>query len=224
MKKSIFSFLLLLISVTTYAGDKLVIDKLLYSTSDLSGSTKPRLDANGKACALLKVSYHEKMTFEGNVVGEVIYNKGEYWVYLTEGSYMLTLKAEGKDPLQLNFRDYNLKSANSKCTYLLTFHMKEYEELKDYELISGPKLKRYNPAMFQSPFKSDAIRMATYLKEKGDGYEDSIECSVIGIKEDGKIVRYAVIYGPDDEELMAAIVEVTEAPYFDVKIFEIKNK
>lgn len=211
---------MLFISLASYAGDKLVIDKLLYSTSDLSGSTKPRLDANGKACALLKVSYPEKMSFEGNVVGDVIKMKGEYRVYLTEDSYLLTIKAEGKDPLLLNFRNYNLKSAVSKGTYLLTFLMEEYEELKEYEMISGPKLKRYNPALFQSPFKSDAIRMAAYLKENGDVYEDSIECSIIGIKEDGKIVRYAVIYGSDDEELMAAIVKVTEAPYFDVKILK----
>ena len=224
MKKVLLAYLMLFISLASYAGDKLVIDKLLYSTSDLSGSTKPRLDANGKACALLKVSYPEKMSFEGNVVGDVIKMKGEYWVYLTEDSYLLTIKAEGKDPLLLNFRNYNLKSAVSKGTYLLTFLMEEYEELKEYEMISGPKLKRYNPALFQSPFKSDAIRMAAYLKEKGDGYEDSIECSIIGIKEDGKIVRYAVIYGSDDDELMAALVKVTEAPYFDVKIFEIKNK
>lgn len=223
MRKSIICFLLLLMSIISYAGDKLVIDKLLYSTSDISGSTKPRLDANGKVCALLKVSSRDKLIFEGNVVGDVANKNGEYWVYLTEGSYLLTIKAEGKDPLKLNFRDYNLKGAVSKGTYLLTFHMKEYDELKEYELISGPKLKRYNPALFQSFFKSDAVKMATYLKEKGDGYEDSIECSVIGIKEDGKIVRYAVIYGSDDEELMAAIVGVTEAPYFDVKIFEIKK-
>ena len=223
MRKSVFSFLLCLMSMSSYAGDKLVIDKLLYSTSDISGSTKPRLDANGKACALLKVSSHDKLIFEGNVVGDVANNNGEYWVYLTEGSYMLTIKAEGKDPLKLNFRDYNLKCAVSKGTYLLTFHIREYDVIDDYELISGTPLKRYNPTLFQSPLKNDAVKIAKYLKEKGDGYEDSINCTVIGIKEDGQIVRYAVIYDSTDDESMAILTAAYEGGYFDVKIFEIKK-
>lgn len=223
MIKSIFGFLLLLLSVTTYAGDKLVIDKLLYSTSDISGSTKPRLDANGKACALLKVSSHDKLIFEGNVVGDVANKNGEYWVYLTEGSYLLTIKAEGKDPLKLNFRDYNLKGAVSKGTYLLTFHIREYEVIDDYELISGTPLKRYNPTLFQSPFKSDAVRMAKILKEKGDGYKDSIDCTVIGIKEDGEILRYAVIYDSTDDEVNAILNVASEGGPFDAKIYEFKK-
>lgn len=211
-------------SITSYAGDKLVIDKLLYSTSDISGSTKPRLDANGKACALLKVSSPDKLIFEGNVVGDVANKNGEYWVYLTEGSYLLTIKAEGKDPLKLNFRDYNLKGAVSKATYLLTFHIREYEVIDDYELISGTPLKRYNPTLFQSPFKTDAVRMAKILKEKGDGYEDSIDCTVIGIKEDGQIVRYAVIYDSTDDELNAMLNVASEGGPFDAKIYEYKKK
>lgn len=224
MKKRLLAYLMLFTSLASYAGDKLVIDKLLYSTSDLSGSTKARFDANGKACALLKVSSHDKLVFEGNIVGDVANKNGEYWVYLTEGSYLLTIKAEGKDPLQLNFRDYNLKSAVSKGTYLLTFHIKEYEVIDDYELISGTPLKRYNPTLFQSPFKSDAVRMAKYLKEKGDGYEDSIECTVIGIKEDGQVVRYAVVYDSTDDELNAMLNVASESGPFDAKIYELKKK
>ncbi len=224
MRKSIFCFLLLLMSIASYAGDKLVIDKLLYSTSDISGSSKPRLDANGKACALLKVPSHDKLIFEGNIVGDVENKNGEYWVYLTEGSYLLTIKAEGKDPLKLNFRDYNLKGAVSKGTYLLTFHIREYEVIDDYELISGTPLKRYNPTLFQSPFKNDVVKMAKYLKEKGDGYEDSIDCTVIGIKEDGQIIRYAVIYDSTDDELNAMLNVASESGPFDAKIYELTKE
>lgn len=223
MNKGLLTVLVLFTSLASYSGDKLVIDKLLYSTSDLSGSTKSRLDANGKACALLKVSSHDRLVFEGNVVGDVANINGEYWVYLTEGSYLLTIKAEGKDPLQLNFRDYNLKSAVSKGTYLLTFHIREYEIIDDYELISGTPLKRYNPILFQSPFKSDAVRMAKHLREKGDGYEDSIDCTVIGIKEDGEVVRYAVVYEATDNEIDAILTVIGEGGPFDAKIYELKK-
>jgi hypothetical protein len=57
------------------------------NANDLSASTYERKDLNGQACALVKVqlaAYGAK--FEGNVIGEVAYKTGEYWVYMTEGS------------------------------------------------------------------------------------------------------------------------------------------
>lgn len=222
MKTYLF-LLFFIVASTVNADNKLVIDKLIYSTSDLSGSTKPRLDANGKACALLKISSLSNLTFEGNIVGDVSKISGEYWVYITEGSYLLTIKSEGKEPLLLNFRDYNINKALSKATYHLTFYARSYKKIRDYDLISGPRLRKYSPTLFESPFKNDAVKMAQYLKDHGDGFEESITCSVVGIKEDGQIVRYAVIYDSSDREDDAILVCAIEDGPFAPKIYILEE-
>jgi len=77
---------------------------------------------NGKACGLLKVITNDiSMSFEGSVVGNPEYKNGEYWVYLPQGTYQLRIKASKKEPVILNFRDYNLNQVESKSTYELNF-------------------------------------------------------------------------------------------------------
>lgn len=63
---------------------------------DLMARTKERLDLNDEPCAIVRISVPnaQKYTFEGNIIGDVIYNPGEAIVYMTKGSRNITLKSD----------------------------------------------------------------------------------------------------------------------------------
>lgn len=123
MKAKIIITLIALFGYATqiFATEPLVVDKLIYKTTDLSASNAPK-DMNGNSCGLLKVITNDKsITFEGSVIGTPEYKNGEYWVYLPEGTYQVRIKASNNDPVQLNFRDYNISHVIAKTTYELSF-------------------------------------------------------------------------------------------------------
>ena len=62
---------------------------------DLLARTQPRLDNNEVPCAIVRVSAKdiETYTFEGNIIGDVIYQSGEALVYMTKGSRNITIKS-----------------------------------------------------------------------------------------------------------------------------------
>lgn len=112
---------LLLFSVIALQAQKLTVEKMEVAPMDLSASTQPRNDLNGNPCALVKVQLAAGgASFEGNIIGDVAYSKGEYWVYMSAGSYMLNIKHGSFVPLFVNFRDYDIKKVEGKTTYVLT--------------------------------------------------------------------------------------------------------
>ena len=62
---------------------------------DMLARTQPRLDNNEVPCAIVRVSAKdiETYTFEGNIIGDVIYQSGEALVYMTKGSRNITIKS-----------------------------------------------------------------------------------------------------------------------------------
>ena len=91
---------------------------------DLSASQYERKDLAGQACGLVKVQLATPgAQFEGNVIGKADYKTGEYWVYMSEGSYMLSVKHPSFIPLSVNFRDYGITGIEGKATYKLTLLM-----------------------------------------------------------------------------------------------------
>ena len=113
------------------ASSPMFVDKLIYISTDLSAVSAPK-DLNGQQCGLLKVMTDDKsMTFEGSVIGIPEYKNGEYWVYLPAGTYQIRLKSVGKEPLNLNFKVFNLDPITSKATYELSFN-----NLRDQEIAS----------------------------------------------------------------------------------------
>ena len=113
----------LLLAVTAGAQE-LTVKKMEVAPMDLSASTQPRNDRNGNPCALVKVQLAAPgASFEGNVIGDSEFKKGEYWVYMSEGSYMLNIKHSSFLPLFVNFRDYDIKGVEGKTTYVLTLVM-----------------------------------------------------------------------------------------------------
>ena len=114
----------LLIAAVSLQAQELTVKRMEVAPMDLSASTQPRNDRNGNACALVKVQLATAgASFEGNVIGDAEFKKGEYWVYMSEGSYMLNVKHASFLPLFVNFRDYDIKRVEGKVTYVLTLLM-----------------------------------------------------------------------------------------------------
>ena len=63
---------------------------------DLTARTQERLDLNDEPCAVIRVSIPNAKAyqFEGNIVGDVIYNPGEALVYVVHGSRNLTITSD----------------------------------------------------------------------------------------------------------------------------------
>lgn len=59
---------------------------------DLTARINPRVDLNGKYCAVVKIKSIEKeLSFNGNIIGSPEFKKGEIWLYLVSGSRILTI-------------------------------------------------------------------------------------------------------------------------------------
>ena len=105
-------------------AQKLSVESMTALPMDLSASQYERKDLNGQPCALVKVQLATMgARFEGNVVGSADYKTNEYWVYMTEGSYMLSVKHPNFVTLSVNFRDYGISGLQGKTTYRLTLLM-----------------------------------------------------------------------------------------------------
>ena len=93
----------LMLSFTVHA-QKLTVERMTASSIDLSASQFERKDLTGRACSLVKVQLAAVgAQFEGNVIGTPEYKTGEYWVYMSPGSYMLNIKHPQFVPLSVNF-------------------------------------------------------------------------------------------------------------------------
>lgn len=102
-------------------AQELTVKEMKPVPMDLSASQYERKDLAGKACALVKVQLAAAgAKFQGNVIGNTSYDTGEYWVYMSEGSYMLSIKHPNFVSLDLNFRNYGINGVRSKNTYKLT--------------------------------------------------------------------------------------------------------
>ena len=121
--------LVLSICCWTFLGifaQELTVKSMTASSMDLSASQYERKDLAGQACGLVKVQLaDEGAKFEGNVFGKVEYKTGEYWVYMTQGAYMLRIKHPKYVPLDVNFRDYGISGIEGKATYTLTLLLGE---------------------------------------------------------------------------------------------------
>ena len=94
------------------------------ATNDLSASTNRRVDLNDAPCGLVKVRLATAgATFEGNVIGNVEYKTGEYWVYMSRGSKQLLVKHPSFLPLDISFTDYGIRGVEPLTTYALTLVM-----------------------------------------------------------------------------------------------------
>jgi len=84
---------LLLLSTWVHAQELQHSFKML--EKDLYARTHARFDLNEDPCAVIRVSAAniDSYTFEGNIIGDVLYSSGEAIIYMTRGSRNLTIKS-----------------------------------------------------------------------------------------------------------------------------------
>ena len=72
---------------------------------DLFARTNERRDLNDVPCAVVRVSVSNAndYSFEGNIIGDVVYKPGEALVYMTQGSRNLTIKSDKFGSLKYEF-------------------------------------------------------------------------------------------------------------------------
>ncbi len=88
---------------------------------DLLARTQERLDLNDVPCAIVRVSVAnaKNYTFEGNVIGDVIYKPGEALVYMAQGSRNITIKSDEFGSLKYEFTQKLEKQVVYKLALLL---------------------------------------------------------------------------------------------------------
>jgi hypothetical protein len=104
MKKSLLLCGCLLLLSTLLQAQELV-PSFRTLEKDLLARTQPRLDLNDVPCAIVRVSAAniETYTFEGNIIGDVIFQSGEALVYMTKGSRNITIKSNKFGMLKFDF-------------------------------------------------------------------------------------------------------------------------
>ena len=122
MKQYITLFALQLIVIAGWA-QKLTVEGMTLVEDDQSAVMEKRTDIGGNPCALVKVKMAaEGAAFGGNVIQPVNYRDGEYWVFMTENSYLLQVKHSQFQPLMVNFRDFGINKVVAQKTYRLTIN------------------------------------------------------------------------------------------------------
>lgn len=94
-----------LIWLSTFLSAQELVPHFKVLERDLIARTHPRLDLNDVPCAVVRVAAADinSYTFEGNIIGEVVYTSGEALVYMTQGSRNITIKSNKFGMLKFAF-------------------------------------------------------------------------------------------------------------------------
>lgn len=131
MKKIIALLAIKMLFASLLYSQELKVKSFAQDTYNLSARTQSRLDGNGTQCALIKVQTPlTTMGFEGNVIGNVQYKNGEYWVFVSPGTKQLLLKHRSINPQMIYFAENGYNSLKSGAVYVLTF---ENDNIDDSE-------------------------------------------------------------------------------------------
>lgn len=129
MKLRTILLITFLISLFEVRAQELTVKSMTAVPVDLSASQYERKDNKGKSCGLVKVQLATTgAQFKGKVIGETEYKTNEYWVYMSEGAYNLSIKLPDYALLEVNFRDYGINEVIGKATYKLTLLMPQTDE------------------------------------------------------------------------------------------------
>lgn len=87
--------------------------------NDLTARTNPRVDANGRKCAVVKVYAEDKIAaVRGAVVGEIESIGMEKQIYMAHDARQMELVFENHYPLTITFMDYDIPSLTGQMTYI----------------------------------------------------------------------------------------------------------
>ena len=136
--KRLYLIVLICLLALTVQAQKLTVEQMTVAGT----SQYERKDLNGQACALVKVLLPMPgAVFEGNVIGNVDFKTGEYWVYMTAGSKELRIKHPQAQPLQVVFKEYGIEKVSAKTTYNLSVLLPQASQPQTQKLVIN-----YSPA------------------------------------------------------------------------------
>ena len=142
MKRLYLILLICWAMLSVASAQELTVKSMTVAGNDISASQYERKDLNGQASALVKVLLASPgAVFEGNVIGDVVYKTGEYWVYLSAGSKELRIKHPQTQPLQVVFKEYGTDKVSAKMTYNLSVLLPETPQTQTQKLVIN-----YSPA------------------------------------------------------------------------------
>lgn len=120
-------------------ADGLKVSSFSVNPQDLSARTESRLNYRGNNCALVKVQCPvNRLSFNGNVIGDVKYENSVYWVYMDNNSDFLLVNMNQGDPLYVNFSEYlQNDTLESNTTYDLQIAITKYDFHKHYSPMSN---------------------------------------------------------------------------------------
>ena len=120
-KLMILFFLLgVFVAIIAYSQE-LQVKSFRLAANDISAVKYQRLDLNGQPCALIKVGWGvQGAKFPGTeVVGDVKFDTGEYWVYVVDGTKKLKVMHNEYTPLYIDFSNYPEQRLEGGRTYIL---------------------------------------------------------------------------------------------------------
>ncbi|MCI6473530.1 MAG: SUMF1/EgtB/PvdO family nonheme iron enzyme, partial [Bacteroidales bacterium] len=121
IRKTIVAVFLLATLVLKLSAQEMRVKSFEYISNDLIARTEPRLDLNDKPCAVIRVGIAlQGVVFDGNTIGNSVYNTGEYLVYIVNSSRQLTIRHDSFLPLTVTFADYGIERVESGNVYRLT--------------------------------------------------------------------------------------------------------
>jgi hypothetical protein len=214
MLKHYLILLSLITAVVDVNAQEVEVKSFEYIQTDLTARTQEKLDANGNACAVVKVDIPlEDVVFKGWVI-ETVSTPGEYLVYMPEGSTKITMQHKTLTPFTYEFdkpligkNTYRLvvliiRSDPSKPVYTVVEVSDEIKERYNrgvsllenkskneaLTLIQEAANVGYAPAQFMlGQLLSDKEAIIWYQKAASQGYADAI-CSLGDFYMLGKVV------------------------------------
>lgn len=161
-----------MISLLGYA-QHITVSSCRYNPYDLSASTNERKDLNGKSCGLLKIQLNrEGVSFDGNVIGNVSYKNGEYWVYLSSGTKSIGIKHPDFMPLSVTFSDFNISSIESKGCYTMQLELERKLKYDRNAFMYIAKKAHDDESFTQEDFEEMIYQYSVFVETYNQWWDD----------------------------------------------------
>lgn len=145
---------------------------------DLLARTQERLDLNDVPCAIVRVSVAnaKDYTFEGNIIGDVIYKPGEALVYMTQGTRNITIKSDAFGTLKYEFT----QKLEKQVVYKLALKLETPDHMKTRTMVMP--VAGIGSSISYGLMVGVVKKWGWYLKAKYDfkNQETSGECTSAG--------------------------------------------
>lgn len=104
----------------TARGQEYKVAEFGIDVMDLTARTKPRVDVNGRKCAVLKVLACDKIVgAKGSVIGDIESLGMEKLIYVPHDTKQIQLNFENHYPLRLVFDDYGYPTVSEQMVYIV---------------------------------------------------------------------------------------------------------